>query len=93
MYRTNSPASLNEDLERIARYKDPFEGEGRPRITRYAVAVWISPNQESGQPVCWVGIEVYESAWWEFIDNTFTDDRPYKDEWRKLVTPSCRGID
>jgi hypothetical protein len=94
MYRTSNPGASSEELERVARFKDPFEGfKGHAGFARYSVAVWMSPNQESGQPVWWVGIELYESAWWEFVDNTFTDDRPFRDDWRKLVTPSCRGID
>lgn len=93
MYRTDNLASSSQDLERIAGYKDPLEGKDQPSITRYAVAVWPASSRESGQPVYWVGIQVYTSAWWEFIDNNFTDNRSYKDEWKKLVTPQCRGID
>jgi hypothetical protein len=90
MYRTDNPASANQELERIATYKDLLQGKDRPSFTRYSVAVWPSSNPESGQPVYWVGIQVYMSAWWEFIDSNFTDNRSYRDEWKKLVTPACR---
>lgn len=92
MYRTNDPASSNGDLEQIARFKDPLERKDQPRITRYAVAVWPSSARESERPVYWVGVKVYMSAWREFIDSNFTDDRGYKNEWKKLVAPQCRGV-
>jgi len=90
MYKTDNPASPGQELERIALYKDPLESTEQPGITRYSVAVWPSSNRESGQPVYWVGIQVYMSAWGEFIDSNFTDNRSYRDEWKKLVTPACR---
>jgi hypothetical protein len=93
MYKTDEPASSNQDLERIAGFKDPLDGKDGPSFIRYAVAVWPSSNRGSGRPVYWVGIQVFESAWWEFVDKTFTDDRAYGNEWKKLVRPSCRGVD
>jgi hypothetical protein len=90
MYKTDNPASPSQELEKIALYKDPLESTEQPGITRYSVAVWPSSNQESGQPVYWVGIQVYMSAWWELIDSNFTDNRSHRDEWKKLVTPACR---
>jgi hypothetical protein len=93
MYRTGNQTSSNSDLEGIARFKDQFQTKDQPTFTRYAVAVWPSSAPESGQPAYWVGIQVYMSAFWEFFDNNFTDNRPYRDEWKKLVAPPCRGID
>jgi hypothetical protein len=93
MYRTSDPASLSSDLQDIARFRDTLQANDQPTFTRYAVAVWRSPNRESGQPVHWVGIQVFMSAFWEFIDSNFTDDRPYRNQWKDLVTPGCRGID
>jgi hypothetical protein len=93
MYRTDNPALLTPELERIARYKDLLQGGNNPPNTRYAVAVWPATDRKSGQRVYWVGIQIYVSAWWEFIDNNFTDDRPRKNEWKNLVSGSCRGID
>ena len=93
MYKTDNAALPNQDLEHIAGFKDLVEGKNEPRFTRYAVAVWPSSNRESGRQVYWVGIQVFESAWWEFVDKTFTDDRSYRNEWKKVVTPSCRGVD
>ncbi|HTS46959.1 MAG TPA: hypothetical protein VMH05_03390 [Bryobacteraceae bacterium] len=93
IYRTDNPAASSPELERIARFKDPLESKNQPSFTRYAVAVWPSARPESEQPLYWVGIQIYMSAWWEFIDNNFTDNRSYKDDWKKLVTPQCRGVD
>jgi hypothetical protein len=92
MYRTDNPAAPSQELERIALYKDPLASKDQPGITRYSVAVWPSSNLESGHRVYWVGIQVYMSAWWEFIDSNFTDNRSYKDDWKKLVTPACRSV-
>jgi hypothetical protein len=33
------------------------------------------------------------SAFWEFFDNNFTDDRPYRNGWKTLVTSQCHGTD
>jgi len=93
MYRTDDPAKPTPVLERIAGYIDPLQTKDQPNITRYAVAVWPTSSRESGQPVYWVGVQVYNSAWWEFIDNNLTDNRSNKDQWRKLVTPTCHGVE
>jgi len=93
MYRTNDPTSPTEDLERIARYADLPKHKDGPRTTRFAVAVWRSSDQQDSRAVYWVGVQVYMSAWWEFIDNNFTDDRPYRNDWKKLVTAACRGAE
>lgn len=72
MYRTSDPAAANQHLEQIAGYQDVLQAKGAPRVTRYAVAVWPLSNQGPDRPTYWVGVQVYESAWWEFIDNNFT---------------------
>lgn len=92
MYKTDDLMGT-PDLEEIARYKDIFGSSNEPRLTRYAVAVWPLSNQASGRTVYWVGIELYMSAWWEFIDNNFTDNRSHKDDWKKLVVQPCRNVD
>jgi hypothetical protein len=93
MYKTSDPATTHTELERIARFKDPLQGKNQPSFTRYAVAVWQTSRGGAGSTVYWVGIQIYMSAWWEFIDNNFTDNRANKDDWKKLVTPACRGVD
>jgi hypothetical protein len=75
MYRTDNPALMSEQLERIARYKDLFKGSDNPRVTRYAVAVWPATDKKLGERVYWVGVQVYLSAWWEFIEDNLTDSR------------------
>jgi hypothetical protein len=90
MYRTGDPRSASQGLEQIAAYKDALDAKGQPRITRYAVAVWQSSSHEDDVAVYWVGVQVYTSAWWEFIDSNFTDDRPYRNDWKRLVAPQCR---
>jgi hypothetical protein len=48
MYRTENPASLSEDLENIARFKE-LPQKDQPTLTRYAVAVWPLPTQQLGR--------------------------------------------
>ena len=93
MYRTDNLAFVTQELERIACYKEIFPGSDSPPYTRYAVAVWPATDKKSGQPIYWIGIETYMSAWWEFLDNNFTDNRSYKDDWKKAVAPACRVVD
>jgi hypothetical protein len=42
--------------------------------------------------IYWVGVEIDASAFYEFIDNTFTDNRPYRNQWKDMVAPLCRNI-
>jgi hypothetical protein len=91
MYRTQDPGAENADLDEIAEFRDLAQQKGQPTFTRYAVSVWPASKKDDGRPVYWVGIQVYMSAFWEFIDNNFTDDRSSRDEWRSLVTPPCRS--
>jgi hypothetical protein len=93
IYKTDDPGTSNKELERIGRFKDPLASKNQPSFTRYAVAVWPSASREPGQTVYWVGIQIYMSVFWEFIDNNFTDNRSFKDDWKKLVVQSCRDVD
>jgi hypothetical protein len=89
MYKTSDPTSVTEEMKSIARYHDELE----PRLdTRYAVSIWPGTDKETGRRIYWVGIEICQSAFWEFIDNNFTDDRPYRNEWKKMVAPPCRRV-
>jgi hypothetical protein len=88
MYKTSDPASVNEQLKSIAQYNQLET----PPNSRYAVAIWPGTDKDTGRRIYWVGVEIYTSAFYEFIDNTFTDNRPYRNKWKEMVTPPCRDI-
>ena len=88
MYKTRDPASVTEELKSIARFN---EAEG-PLNSRYAVAIWPGIDKETSHRIYWVGVEIDASAFYEFIDNTFTDNRPYRNQWKDMVAPLCRSI-
>jgi len=88
MYRTSDPTSVTEELKSIARYNQVET----PPNSRYAVAIWPGTDKASGRRIYWVGIEIYMSAFFEFIDNTFTDNRPYRNQWKEIVAPPCRDV-
>ena len=88
MYKTSDPASVNEELKSIARYNQVET----PPNSRFAVAIWPGIEKETGRLVYWVGVKVYTSAFYEFIDNTFTDNRSYRNDWKKIVAPPCRDV-
>jgi hypothetical protein len=87
MYKTPDPFLITEDLKSISRFK----AVGTPPDSRYAVAVWPGIDKKTGKAIYWVGVGIYTSAFFEFVDNTFTDNRPYRNDWQKLVAPSCRN--
>ena len=88
MYATSDPTSVTEELKSIAR----FNQVETPPDSRYAVAIWPGIDKETGRQIYWVGVKIYTSAFYEFIDNTFTDDRPYRNQWKERVAPACRDI-
>jgi hypothetical protein len=88
IYKTSDPASITKGFKSVAL----FHQVETPPISRYAVAVWPGTEIETGRPIYWVGVETYTSAFYEFIDRTFTDDRFSWDEWKKLVDPTCRDL-
>lgn len=91
MYRTSDPRSPTKELEQIARFKD-LEENPMPPWTRYAVPAWPATDTKSKRLVWWVGIGIYWSAFFEWFDNNLTDDRPYRNDWKKLVTSACRDV-
>ncbi len=91
MYRTSEPGSATKELQDIARFKDILEDRAS-QWTRYAAAVWPAHDNQSKDPIWWVGIGIYESAMWEWIDNNLTDDRPYRNQWKDLVATPCRNV-
>lgn len=88
MYKTSDPASVTEELKSIARYNQVET----PPNSRFAVAIWPGIEKETGRHVYWIGVQIYTSAFYEFIDNTFTDNRSYRNEWKKMVAPPCRDV-
>jgi len=88
MYRTGDLTVASQELIRIAAFQD---NAGDPPSTRYAVAIWPVNSGDPGSHIVWIGIVMYPSAFWEFIDKHFTDDRPYRNDWKKLVAPACRN--
>jgi hypothetical protein len=88
MYKTPDPASVTEELKAIAQ----FNQVETPPNSRYAVAIWPGTDKESGRRIYWVGVEIYMSAVYEFIDNTFTDNRPYRNQWKEKVAAPCRDV-
>jgi hypothetical protein len=89
MYKTSDSVSVTEELKSIARFDRAYS----PPTSRYAVAIWPGLDKETGKRTYWVGIHLFPSAFAEFIANTFTDSRPYRNNWKKLVAPACRGIE
>ena len=89
MYETTDPASLTEELKWVARFN---QVEARPPFSRYAIAIWPGIDKETGRRIYWVGVKMYMSAFGEFIDDTFTDNRSYRNEWKKMVAPPCRVV-
>ena len=88
MYQTSDVAAITKELTSITTYKEIFGGS--ETLSRYAVAIWPGTDKQTGQRLYWVGIKMYASPFWEFIDNNLTDDRPYRNDWKHLVAPVCR---
>jgi hypothetical protein len=65
------------------------EWTGGPKIERFAVGAW--PAQEAGK--YWVRFEYHPSAAAEWVDNTFTDQLFYKNDWKKVVAETCKKVD
>lgn len=89
MYKTSDPTSVTDDLKSIARYKDLL---GPSTDSRYSVSIWPGTDKETGRRVYWVGVELCPSTFWEFINNNFTDDRPYRNQWKNMVASPCRNV-
>ena len=89
IYKTDDPLSSTE-LRKIALTLGvPNDG---PPIVRFAIAVWPARNLgTSAKESFWVGIEGYMSAWWEFVNFTFTDDRSYKNTWKHELSAGCKN--
>jgi hypothetical protein len=87
-YKTENPSDPSPELSMIA----SKTSHGNPKAARYSVTVWPTPTSNTGHREYWVGISVYMSAGWEFVDNWFTDDISYKNNWKKGIDPKCRTV-
>ena len=84
LYRTAEPDKIGDDLRKFAGRRD------RVGFRRFAVAVWTA--QPPTDPVqYWVGFRLYISPGAEFVENHFTDQVFYKDNWKEVVAPQCKS--
>lgn len=90
LYKTAQPESISADLNRVASFKEqrPPKNLAYPR---YSVAVWQVKDSKTGETQYWVGVELYPSALEEFMENHFTDEILYRNDWKKDVSLQCRG--
>jgi hypothetical protein len=90
IYKTAQPESISAELNRVASFKEqpPQKNLASPR---YSVAVWQVKDSQTGETQYWVGVELYLSSLEEFMDNHFTDQILYRNDWKKDVAPQCRG--
>ena len=89
-YKTEHPESISAELKKVASWST-FHPKSNRGFTRYSVAVWRVPDSRPEEATYWVGVQLYESAVGEFIDDYFTDDIMYHNDWKKSVAPQCRG--
>jgi hypothetical protein len=87
---TANPQMVSPELTVVAS-SNRQDADGKPAYPRYSVAVWRRKDSQSGEETYWVGVQRYWSALEEFVDNHFTDDVFYHDQWKKNVAPECRG--
>ena len=89
-YKTAQPESISAELNKVALFNavHPKSNLGFPR---YSVAVWRVEDSHTGEATYWVGVHLYNGAIAEFIDDYFTDDIQYHNDWKKSVAPQCRG--
>jgi hypothetical protein len=89
IFKSYKPESISPELKQVALLDDFNLKNGS--YPRYSVAVWRTPDPQTGETIYWVGVERYWSALEEFVDYHFTDDVFYHDGWKKHVAPECRG--
>jgi hypothetical protein len=78
IYKTDNPLSSPQLRQRALAAQTPND---RPLNARFAVAVWADRSSETSvKQEFWVGINLYFSAWWEFFDNTFTDNFSHRND-------------
>jgi hypothetical protein len=93
LYRTFVLSKITPELQRAALTR-AFPGDGRPR--RYAVAVWEAHDHTPDKPDFWVSVELYDTAFHDWVALRFTTDRLFGfglNAWKRLVIPPCRAIE
>ena len=90
LYKTANPDSITPELTKVALFND-LHPKNNPSYARYSVAVWPVKDSQTGEPMYWVGVELFWSAGMEFLDSHFTDDIYYHNEWKKSIAAPCRN--
>jgi hypothetical protein len=85
-YSTPHPEFVTAELKRVASFNEIRS----PVPTRYSVVLWRADDEKS-ESTCWVGVQLYSSAGWEFFGNHFTDEIEYRDGWKKSIAAECPG--
>jgi len=88
-YTTDNPESITPELRKIAS-SNRLDSNKKPWYARYSVAVWRANSQE-GKTAYRVGVGLYGTAAFEFVDCHFTDDVHYCGMWKESIAPPCRG--
>jgi hypothetical protein len=89
-YKTTNPDSVTPELSKVALFND-LHPKYNPSYARYAVAVWPVKDSQTGEPMYWVGIQLFWGAGMEFFDSHFTDDIYYHNDWKKSIAVPCRN--
>jgi hypothetical protein len=89
-YKTANPDSVTPELSKVALFND-LHPKYNPSLARYSVAVWPLKDSQTGEPMYWVGVQLFWSAGMEFFDYHFTDDIYYHNNWKKSIAAPCRN--
>jgi hypothetical protein len=89
-YKTANPESVTPELSKVALFND-LHPKYNPSYARYSVAVWPAKDSQTGEPMYWVGVQLFWSAGMEFFDYHFTDDIYYHNDWKKSIADPCRN--
>ena len=93
LYKTSNPGELTPELKRVALFERPRGRVGHPPgYSRYSVAVWPAQQPASEKTEYWVAVQLFWSGGVEFFQSHFTDAMEWKNEWKQLVTPECKGV-
>jgi hypothetical protein len=89
-YVTDHPEVASPELTQSALMKWA-NGPASPGSARYSVAVWRVNDPAMGKTTYWVIARQYMSGAAEFLDNYFTDQAFYRDNWKAGVAEVCLG--
>jgi hypothetical protein len=88
-YTTADPRWPSPEVTAIASFNRQT-ADGKVIYPRYSVAVWRVNDSQAGHPTYWVGVGRYPSALYESVDNHFTDEALYHNDWKKSIPVECR---